>query len=316
MKKNFILFFSLIFLLFPALFSISFPLSAKEKLLLWEAHHPEKAGKLFLAGSVHLGKKDLFPLDRRYDEVLAKSNEIVFEVYEEDESKKQELILEFIRKKAFYPPEKNLKQVMEEKDLLLLDNFYKGRGNMLFMQNGISRRPWLLVLELTMITAQDLGLLGQYGFEEVFKKACKNMPARSLEKAYSQLSMLEGTDEKELCRIIINGVKDFSMQKKELENVILSFRTGDLTPLIQQEEKTAKKYPRFHKRLLLARNYDMTEKLAEYAGEKKSFFVLIGAMHFAGKGSILKLLEGKGFRIKQLEKTGEKGKITGEENDE
>ena len=316
MKKNFILFFSLIFLLFPALFSISFPLSAKEKLLLWEAHHPEKAGKLFLAGSVHLGKKDLFPLDRRYDEVLAKSNEIVFEVYEEDESKKQELILEFIRKKAFYPPEKNLKQVMEEKDLLLLDNFYKGRGNMLFMQNGISRRPWLLVLELTMIIAQDLGLLGQYGFEEVFKKACKNMPARSLEKAYSQLSMLEGTDEKILCSIILNGIKDPAKEKKELENILTAFRTGDISLLAAQTDEMAEKYPLFHKRLFLARNYDMAEKLSGFAAEKKTFFVLVGAAHFAGKGNILKLLRGKGFFVRQLEKTGKKGDITGEETDE
>ena len=313
-KKNFLWLFSLLFLL--SLFSFSHPLSGKEKLLLWEAIHPEKGGKLFLAGSIHLGKKDLFPLDQRYDEVFAKSDELILEVFEEDESKNQNRILQFIQKKAFYPPGKNLRSVMGEKDLLLLDSFYKGKGNMLFMQNGLSRRPWFLVLELTMISAQEMGLLGQYGFEEVFKKLRQKRPVRNLEETCSQLSMLEETDEKELCDIIISGVRDISIQKKELESILLSFRTGDMTPLTLQTEKTAKKYPVFHKRLFLARNYNMAEKLAGYANNKKTFFVLIGASHFAGNGNILQLLQGKGFHIKQLEKTGIKGKITGEATDE
>ena len=95
-RKRYILFL-IFFLIFPV-FSL---LAAAEKLLLWEAVHPEKAGKLFLAGSIHLGKKELFPLDRRYDEVLAKSDEMVFEVYDKDPSVTQKTAMEFIRKKAF-----------------------------------------------------------------------------------------------------------------------------------------------------------------------------------------------------------------------
>ncbi|MBR2363662.1 MAG: TraB/GumN family protein, partial [Lentisphaeria bacterium] len=253
------------------------------------------------------------PLDRKYDETLAESDVIVFEVFEEDNSKNQKAILEFIQKKAFYPPGKNLKEVMGEKEFFLLDSFYKSRGIMHFAQTGLTRRPWLLMLELTMITAQEMGLKGEYGFEEVFKKLRNGRPARGLESAGSQLSLLEGTDEKILCRMLTDGVKDSSIQKEELKNILHSFHTGDMTALSEQTEKTAKKYPVFYKRLLLTRNYNMTEKLIEYSNEKKTFFILIGAAHFAGNGNILQLLKAKGFVIKQLAKTGKKGGITGEE---
>ena len=310
-RKRYILFL-IFFLIFPV-FSL---LAAAEKLLLWEAGHPEKAGKLFLAGSIHLGKKELFPLDRRYDEVLAKSDEMVFEVYDKDPSVTQKTAMEFIRKKAFYMPGKTLKQLMGEKELFLLDSFYKSRGNMLFMQNGISRRPWIIMLDLTQITALESKLSIQYGFEEVFRKLKKERPARGLEQVYTQLSMLEGTDEKILCNIILNGIKDPAKEKRELENILTAFRTGDISLLAAQTNEMAAKYPLFHKRLFLARNWDMAEKLSGFASEKKSFFVLIGAAHFAGKGNILELLKGKGFLVKQLDRTGEKGKITGEEADE
>ena len=304
------------FLIFFLLFTVFSLLCASEKLLLWEAVHPEKAGKLFLAGSIHLGKKELFPLDRRYDEILAQSDEMVFEVYDRDPEVTRKTALEFIQKKAFYPPGKDLKQLMGENNLFLLDSFYKSKGNMLFMQNGLSRRPWIIMLDLTQITAQESKLDLRYGFEEVFRNLKKERPARGLEQVYTQLSMLEGTDEKILCSIILNGIKDPAKEKKELENILTAFRTGDISLLAAQTDEMAEKYPLFHKRLFLARNYDMAEKLSGFAAEKKTFFVLVGAAHFAGKGNILKLLRGKGFLVRQLEKTGKKGDITGEETDE
>lgn len=291
-----------------------FPLAGGEKLLLWEAVHPEKPGKFFLAGSIHLGKKELYPLDKAFDLALEKSDEIIYEIYEKDIASMQKMTIDFIRKKAFYPPGKSLRQVMGEKEILLLDTFYKSRGNMYFLPNGVTKRPWILALALAQNAAIESGLDAKYGFEEVFKKHLKNRKARGLEKVYTQLSTLEGTPEKEMTAMIVNGLKNPSRQKKELENIIRCFESGRIDLLIRQTEEMQKKYPVFHKRLLLDRNKNMTAKLWEFSNEKKRFFVLIGAAHFAGKGNILQLLAEKGFIIKQADKTRIKGNIlAGEE---
>ncbi|MBO4304411.1 MAG: TraB/GumN family protein [Lentisphaeria bacterium] len=300
--------FSLLLLLcvFPGLF-------AEGNLLLWEARHPEREGKLFLAGSIHLGRKELFPLDKAYDSALAQSQELVFETFEEDVRASEEKITEFIRRKALYPSGKSLRDVMNESELTLLESFYRARSGVNFRREELfSRRPWILVLELTILAAAESGLKLEYGFETVFRKYRNGRPARGLEQTYTQLSMLEGTDEKQLCAVILDGIRDYAGEKKALEEILEAFRTGETAPLAAQAEKMEKKYPLFHKRVLLLRNRNMAESLAEYAKEKKTFFVLIGAAHFAGKGNILRLLEEKGFLVKQLERTGERGAIAAE----
>lgn len=304
-KKVFII----LFLLTPL-----FLLSAGKKILVWEAVHPEKAGKLFLAGSIHLGKKQLFPLDHTYDQILAESHEMVFEIFYEDIQLMQKKAADFILRKAFFPPGKDLVQLMGQKDFLLLDSFYASKALPFARNNGKRRRPWLIMLDLAQMQASDHGFRAQYGFEEVFRKLRKNKPGRSLEEVYTQLSMLEGTDEKILCQIILEGIKNPAKQKNELENILLSFQTGSLVFLEKNVRELEKKYPLFHKRLLLARNLGMVKKLEKYAGEKKNFFVLVGVAHFAGNGNILQLLKGKGFRIKQLDASGKKGKITGDDD--
>ena len=278
-------------------------------------HHIFLPGKLFLAGSIHLGKKELYPLDKAYDDALKKSDILVFEIFEEDEEKSRRFNLKFLDKKASYAPGKNLKQVMGEKDYLLLASYFQSRGSIHFSNNDSPLRPWFVMLTLVQIAAQDSKLEMKYGFEEVFKKLRQKRPARGLEKTYTQLSMLEGTDEKLLCKIIIDGIRNPLKQKKELENIIECFRTGNIAPLAAQTEEMRKKYPLFHKRLLYTRNLNMTDSLAKFAEEKKTFFVIIGAAHFAGKGNILQLLEEKGFTVKQMAKTGKAGTITGENDD-
>ena len=302
---------ALLFLLL--LLSVSSGLFAEGKLLLWEARHPERAGKLFLAGSIHLGRKELFPLDKAYDNALAQSQELVFETFEEDVRASEKTIAEFIRRKALYPAGKSLRDVMNESELTLLESFYRAKGGGNFRREELfSRRPWILVLELTLVAAAESNLKVEYGFETVFRKYRNGRSARGLEQTYTQLSMLEGTGEKQLCAVLLDGIRDYAGEKKALEEILEAFRTGKTAPLAAQAEKTEKKYPLFHKRLLLLRNRGMAETLAEYAKERKTFFVLIGAAHFAGKGNVLQLLEEKGFLVKQLERTGEKGSITAE----
>lgn len=303
-----------VFLILFLFLSCLILLSAGEKILVWEAVHPGKAGKLFLAGSIHLGKKTLYPLDRTYDQILAQSHEMIFEIFEEDLRAMQKKAADFILRKAFFPPGKDLIQLMGERNFLLLDSFYASKGLPFARNNGKRRRPWLVMLDLAQMQASDCGFSAQYGFEEVFKKLRQNKPGRGLEEVYTQLSMLEGTDEKILCKIILEGIKNPAKQKNELENILGSFQTGSLDFLEKHVKKMEEKYPLFHKRLLLARNLQMVEKLEKYAAEKKTFFVLIGAAHFAGKGNILLLLKEKGFRIKQLDAAGKKGRITGDDD--
>ena len=56
----------------------------------------------------------------------------------------------------------------------------------------------------------------------------------------------------------------------------------------------------FKDQLIYKRNVDMAQQLESYLTTEKKYFVVVGAGHLVGDGSILALLRAKRYQIDQL----------------
>ncbi|MGL4850112.1 MAG: TraB/GumN family protein [Clostridium sp.] len=63
---------------------------------------------------------------------------------------------------------------------------------------------------------------------------------------------------------------------------------------MQKEDKEV------YKALIVDRNKGMVEKIEGYMKEKESYVVAVGALHYFGDDSIIKMLEDKGYEIKKI----------------
>lgn len=306
MKKFFCTFSLLLFLV-----SLSLSLAAGEKqthILAWEATRKDLPGHLTLAGSVHLGKKDFYPLDSAYDPFWEKAHVLVLEVTDSD----PKMIAPFLRQYAFYGRNRGdlaltCGPFLYQRLLFFCRSYYPPH---LFREEEFrKKRPWFLTLELSQHRLSRLHYKLEYGVEHTFRRKAGKRELRGLEKTLFQLSTLEKIPEKEYINALEKLLNDPNKELAELEEMIRGWKTGSLAPLEKLVLRQKQESPILHKKLLLERNRDMAEKLASFAKEKKRFFVLIGSAHFAGNDSILVHLRKKGFTVKQIPSAGKKGKI-------
>ena len=298
--------------IFLFVFLLITTLSAEEKkprILAWEAAKKDLPGHLTLAGSLHLGKKDFYPLDSAYDFFWEKAEVLVLEVVDTDSN----VILPFLRDTAFYRPgEKDLSfhcgSFFYQRLLLFTRSFYPPH---LFKEEEFQKkRPWFLSLELAQMQLSRLDYKLEYGMEEFFRRHAGNRELRGLENTLFQLSTLERIPEKEYLKALEETVNDPGKELRELKEMISAWQNGELAPLEKLTLRQKKEFPILHRKLLVERNRNMAEKLAGFAKEKKRFFVLIGSAHFAGENSILSFLREKGFTVKRIPASGKKGKLS------
>ena len=63
--------------------------------------------------------------------------------------------------------------------------------------------------------------------------------------------------------------------------------------------KSFEGYPQIENRLLRRRNIQWVKKIEEMMAEDKNIFIIVGAGHLIGPGSVVALLKQKGYRVKQ-----------------
>lgn len=272
--------------------------------LIWEIRHPEHPGVVFLAGSVHLGHADMYPLDRVYDESLAKADYLGFEIASPDLIK----AAVFMLKRGMYPAKgkKNLRTVLGETDFQSLCGMIQS-----VRPDSLARmKPWVVTTLLEAEKAKALGFTEAAGMEKVFHQAAGGRPERSLETEEEQLEPVSDPAlEKELVADIRKNIVSEEKLTGEIRGTVPAIREGETGLLLQSMEEMRRDSPRVHRNLVLDRNRKMAARLFEMLKEKETGFILVGAGHCLGPESMLECLERTGCTAVRLKFTGVPGEL-------
>lgn len=288
------------------LIAFSFILAADGKVLVWEVSAPYMPGKAFLAGSIHCGKAQWYPLDAAYDRAFDSAGVVYFEIHKPD----PQIISKWTLLFGLFRDGRTLSQTIGFPDFQLVCQFYAAHSPNMKPQLLERFRPWMLSMQISQIYLQKHPEISrEFGLETVFTRHLGNKQAGSLESVESQFKAMSDVSDAAAGRVLMEGIRDFSNAGRDLKRIFHALETGVPDELSLITNEMAFKHPEFHRKLFLERNRKIAGKICKMLKEKQTVFILVGAGHFAGKGNILEFLREKGCTTIQLKRLNKPGRI-------
>lgn len=272
---------------------------AADKSFLWKVQSTKSV--VYLFGSIHFAKPDLYPLKPVIESAFANSSVLVVEINmnQVDPADTQKEIL----KNGMYPHGDSLDKHVDKETLSLLETFLKKQN--IPLKSMLSTKPGFLAMTLNIMQLVRMGYLPQYGLDQYFlNKASKNkdMTIKELESVEEQLSLFfKLPDQSSFLKYTL---KQFDHMEQQIADIINTWRSGNtqaMTRLIVDEPKM--EYPelaKIYELMFTQRNQKMLKKILGYLESPNTYFVVVGAGHLVGDNGIVTLLKNKGYSVKQL----------------
>jgi uncharacterized protein YbaP (TraB family) len=264
--------------------------------LFWRAD--VGASTLYLLGSVHVARPDIYPLDPRIEGAFAESDVLVLELSLDESA--QISAARRMMELGRLPPGKRLSDVVQPQTWALLERTQAERGQSMFGLRGF--RPWFVALTLTTQALEREGFSAANGIDEHFRRAAEgHKRIEALETVEGQLDLFASSSpeaEEQLLRQTLEEIDEYAT---ELDAAFRLWSAGDAPGLDRlMVSPMASEYPEMFERLFAARNRAMTERLAEMVKAPARYFVVVGAGHLVGRVGIVELLGARGIASRQL----------------
>lgn len=288
------------------LLAFSFILAADGKVLIWEVSAPGLPGKAFLAGSIHCGKAQWYPLDAAYDKAFDASSAVYFEIYKPDPQE----IAKWTMLYGLFRDGRTLSVVIGYPDFQQVCQFFATHSPN--MQQALLERlrPWMLSIQISNIyLMKHPEISREYGLETVFTKHLGGKQPGSLESIDTQFKAMSDISDAAAGRLLMEGIREFANAGRDLKRIFHALETGVPDDLSLITNEMAFKHPEFHRKLFVERNQLIASKIYEMLKQKQTVFVLVGAGHFAGKGNILEHLRNRDCTTVQLERLNQPGRF-------
>lgn len=167
-----------------------------------------------------------------------------------------------------------------------------------------SLEPWVLAITLEMMEFQKMGFDPKYGIDNYFlEKSQGRKKIVELESIDYQLGIFKSFSDKEQDVFLLSTLLGLDKIENLSRVLINAWKTGDVVTLqtvMAPDPKVKKNLESVNKKLYGVRNFNMTEKIDNFIGQDKNYFVVVGAGHLVGTDGIVTLLKEKGHLVDQL----------------
>lgn len=265
--------------------------AADKPVFMWRVQ--EAKATVYLLGSMHAAKSDLYPLDPRIEKAYTVSDVLVVEA-NILEGNPLALAGE-IMTKASYPPGDTLQNHVSAAVFNATSNRVAEIG--LPMAQFQQVKPWFLAMTLTMMQLQALGISAEQGIDLYFlQQAMGKKKIIELESAIGQLQLISGFTDKEQELFLKYTISEMDQFEKSMNEVIAVWKNGDAAKLDQLLRKSLTDAPEtkaIYTKLFDDRNKKMTAKIEEFFKTDNTYFVVVGAGHLVGQNGLVDLLAAK-----------------------
>ena len=265
---------------------------------LWEVK--SKTNVMYLFGTVHVGKREFYPLPTPVEEAFKQSQRLVVEA---DISNNDGMadIGAIINYKAPDGLDKHIPAALFDRlktQLALLNVPVEAVKPM---------KPYLIGGFLSVAAFSQLGYdinLGVDGYL-IGKAKEQGKPILELESQAGQLQMLDGLSPILQVAFLENAIRTLESGKaaEQVTGVVNAWQTGDVN-LMQEVTRGVNKQLRLTEQLdevLLHRRHDaMLRKMESYLRGSVPHFVAVGSLHLIGPRGLVEMLRSRGFEVKQL----------------
>jgi len=271
--------------------------SYAEKNFLWRVQ--SKRNTVYVLGSIHLLKKDVYPLSRVIESAFEKSNVLAVEADVSDISR---LDLQKLMDSAFYPAGDSLDKHVSGKTFNLIKEETARAG--LPMELVYNQKPWFLGLTLESVELMKSGYDPNYGIDKYFLSKVEGRKKISeLESLDYQINLLAGLNDEEQELFLLYTLNELKILVQEVDKLVDAWKSGAVEKMESTITKSLAEDRRFYTiydKLIYKRNRNMAQKIDGYLKTNNTYFVVVGAAHLVGDRGIIQLLMDKGYSVEQL----------------
>jgi hypothetical protein len=275
--------------------------------LLWEVRGgalDANGMTLHLFGSIHVGKREFYPLHPAIESRFRGADHLVFEIDPQAAADPQVALR--MQMRGMLPAGQTLPDVVSPEAYANLQATLTELN--IPMAGFINLKPWLLTLLLANFQANALGYNAQYGLEAYFiGQKAPDSTILELESIDQQVDMLDSLDPELLLGYSLD---EFDTSAADMENMIDAWQCGDKAALsttlfdaLQAPDAGADQAALdvLYDRLYTQRNLHMAEGIENFiATGTGAWFVVVGSAHLLGAGSIVDLLQQRGYQVNEV----------------
>ncbi len=271
--------------------------SQPQKSFLWKIQ--SKTSTVYVLGSLHFAKKEIYPLNRKIEDAFARSDSLVVEADVNDIKK---IDIQKMMESAFYPADDALDKHVSAETFEWVKKETDGLGIPLeFLKR---QKPWFLAMTLVALESMKLGLDPNLGIDKYFlSKAEGKKKVMELESLDYQISLLSKFSDKDQELFLIYTLKDLHLMEQEVDQLIQAWTSGDtqaMESILTRSVTEDKRLSPIFEKLIFERNRRMASKIEDFLQTKGTYFVIVGAGHLVGSRGVIGLLGGKAYLIQQL----------------
>jgi len=277
------------------------PVQAGEKpIFMWQVK--SETATVSLVGSIHVGKPDFFPLAEPFEEAFTAAPVLAVEVDMTDPANLQKSGV-LIMQKGMLPEGTTLADRLAP-ELWKRMEIYAAENNM-NMAMYSKFKPGLVAMIMVLEEYKNQGFDPELGIDKHFLDAAyeQGKEIRELESIEAQLDLFFSIDDQLddiLMAEFLDQMDDIAVMTEEMVRL---WKTGDadgLDKFLQDQMGEDPAMAVFYHTLLDDRNEIMAEKIDEWLKADTDIYVVVGAGHFSGSMGIISLLEGKGYKVRQM----------------
>ncbi|HEY8469634.1 MAG TPA: TraB/GumN family protein [Longimicrobiales bacterium] len=261
---------------------------------LWEV--TDGTNTVHLLGSIHLLRPDVYPLDPTIYEVFDSAEIVAFELDIAEMASAAAVMMA----QGMY---RSGRTIADDLPADLVGELER-RGQELSLPPAMLRsmKPWLAAMTLSALMLQRAGFEGASGIDAHFQQRAAQMGKRTmgLETAEEQVAALDGLSAEAQVALVRRTLADLDSAAAKLDQSTALWRAGDVEGLAALMAESLRGQPELEERLLSSRNRNWVPQIEELLRGGGRAMVIVGLAHLVGEGSVVDLLEKRGYTVQQL----------------
>ena len=269
---------------------------AQEKSFLWQLQSDK--GSIYILGSIHLLKRENYPLNPTIEEAFDNTKKLVLEIdlKSADSGTVQRLTLE----KGLHRDGKTLQENISADTYSLAAKRAQELGIDIRALSPL--KPWVVALTMISMQLQKLGFDPNSGVDRYFAgRATKaGKPVAGLETAAFQIGLMDQLSAGDQESMLRHSLKEMDLLDKGLDQIVRSWAAGDVPALEDLLLNAMREYPAVHQKIIVDRNRRWLSEIERMIEQGESTLVVVGAAHLVGKEGVIELLRARGYTLKQM----------------
>ena len=265
------------------------------KSTLWQVKGSHNS--VYLLGSIHVLPASAYPLHPALQQAFNNSQRVVFEV--DLNTVSQQAVLREFEEVGLYPPGDNLEHHVSPATIKLVKEVLARLG--ISYKKARQFKPALLGELITSRYTELSGFREDLGVDRYFYSQAKNSrkPVLGLETVRDQARVLTSDDASGEAHLV-EAIASLPAAKVILDELVVAWKDGRIKTLDRLLNQDEWNDPKSFESMFVQRNQKWLPQIERFLEGDGNYLVIVGSGHLVGDHGLVRALEGRGYRVKQL----------------